>query len=628
MLLRTLVLVMALAACASNSGDKTAMGPDLTTDSDPSGDGDSTPQDTDDTGSSTDADGDGFPADVDCDDTDATTFPGAAEVCDGRDEDCSGRVDDGVPNDGAGCTDPGPPTFPTTVGVLHVTTRTGTGTNDGTDDTMDFCVSATDCLGLNKPEWDDLEPGITETQIIESPGLQRADIDRFGVETRGGSDRWVPTCFSMRLDGEPVYCSEQSGLYIGTEGSESATWTDPAGLTVQCTTCFDSPLTHGPVVGATTAESTTIWLRTDATRQVKLRVADSTDALLTAEPVAYRYPSAADDFTDHIEVFGLRAGTTWHYDVEVEGVRHGPWSFTTPPADSGPTRLKLAFGSCAKNDEQPIFAQIAAVDPDVFLFIGDTHYADSSDLAALRQYYRHARNRPLRRELLRGRTVLATWDDHDFTGNNTDGTAAGKDTALRAFREYQANGRYGTDATAGVFSAHRWGDVALIVLDDRYWRGLDDSILGDAQEAWLLDTLEASDATFKLLASGSQWTTDGSDDSWAAFPEAHDRFLTALVERNIDGVVLLSGDVHRSELRLIPGAVEGYDLPELTSSPLANATSGCTVHAEERACYDGGTSFILVDIDTSLADPMLEASLIDRNGVVQASWTIARSTLD
>jgi hypothetical protein len=62
-----------------------------------------------------DADGDGaptwgegcLPAEVyDCDDGDAEVFPGAVEVCDGRDEDCSGAADDPFDADGdgqAGC---------------------------------------------------------------------------------------------------------------------------------------------------------------------------------------------------------------------------------------------------------------------------------------------------------------------------------------------------------------------------------------------------------------------------------------------------------------------------------------------------------------------------------------------
>lgn len=41
-----------------------------------------------------DADGDGHPADTDCDDTHGGVHPGAAETCNGRDDDCDGEVDE------------------------------------------------------------------------------------------------------------------------------------------------------------------------------------------------------------------------------------------------------------------------------------------------------------------------------------------------------------------------------------------------------------------------------------------------------------------------------------------------------------------------------------------------------
>jgi len=41
-----------------------------------------------------DSDGDGAPADVDCNDLDASVFPGAPELCDGKDNDCDGLVPD------------------------------------------------------------------------------------------------------------------------------------------------------------------------------------------------------------------------------------------------------------------------------------------------------------------------------------------------------------------------------------------------------------------------------------------------------------------------------------------------------------------------------------------------------
>ncbi len=41
-----------------------------------------------------DMDGDGFTDDVDCDDSDSDVYPGAAEYCNGEDDDCDGEIDD------------------------------------------------------------------------------------------------------------------------------------------------------------------------------------------------------------------------------------------------------------------------------------------------------------------------------------------------------------------------------------------------------------------------------------------------------------------------------------------------------------------------------------------------------
>jgi hypothetical protein len=61
----------------------------------------------------------------------------------------------------------------------------------------------------------------------------------------------------------------------------------------------------------------------------------------------------------------------------------------------------------------------------------------------------------------------------------------------------------------------------VVLIDERSWRGLDDSILGDAQEAWFFEALRASDATFTHVVR----------------------------HRNRRGHVLAGPDAHREHLR-------------------------------------------------------------------------------
>jgi alkaline phosphatase D len=350
--------------------------------------------------------------------------------------------------------------------------------------------------------------------------------------------------------------------------------------------------------------------------------------MAAALPAAIVYPRATDDFMAEVQIVGLGSDATWLFDIEIEGERFGPWTLRTAPALDAETTFRLAIGSCTKEDEQPVFAAIRDWAPDTFLFLGDTHYGDTHSLSTMRQNNRWAHSREERAELLNETSMLSTWDDHDYLGNNTGGDEADRDIALRAFTEAWANPPAGTDTAPGTYFQHSWGDIDLFVLDVRSYRGVDDDLLGDEQTAWLLDALEQSTATFKLLAGGSNFSPDGTGDAWGEYDDAWPDLVDALAERNIEGLVLLSGDIHRMELRWLDGDGLGYDLPEITSSPLANERNSCDdSEGETVACWDEGNGFVGIEIDTTQPDPSLSAVVMDEDGVEVARLDVLRSQL-
>lgn len=341
----------------------------------------------------------------------------------------------------------------------------------------------------------------------------------------------------------------------------------------------DGPLLSGPMIGEVGETSARIWAQARDTSPLTLNVHRSDGSVLQWEAT----PSPDAWLCVIFDVEGLAPGERCEISLESAhgSTERRPLRCAPPPSAR---RLRVAFGSCFwdyPNQALTIFDSIRAERAEVFVMAGDNCYYGEpdwqSEQAMMLAQLRHRNNDPLRR-LLAETPVLAIWDDHDFGPNDSDARFVG--ASLPVFQRVWANRRYGSVETPGVFSSVRLGPVELFLLDSRSYRIEHQHIHGEAQLGWLLDALARSSAPVKLIVSGSQVLPEAAvRREWECWkrdaPAELDRLLAFVEERDIRGVVFLTGDVHLGYLhhqrgRALPRGKRGPELWELTASPLAN----------------------------------------------------------
>jgi alkaline phosphatase D len=390
-------------------------------------------------------------------------------------------------------------------------------------------------------------------------------------------------------------------------------------------------LMQGPMIGAPGARHLTVWARASGALPVQVEYSKDRAFRDTKRSVAVR-ATAESDYIALVRVDGLEPNMRYYYRVLVDGIpdRYQPEPYATRTAPAGVADFRVAFGSCARfvwDREQRIFDGVLRQEPDLFFWLGDNVYADTEAPQMIAEELRRQRNVERLQPLIRAVPQLAIWDDHDFGHNNSDGSRPGRQESLAVFRRYWANPAFGLPATPGVFFEYAYGGIDFFFLDGRYYRdpnsapdGPHKTFLGREQLAWLKERLLASRAPFKVLVCGSGWSAaDGPQgDTWAAFLTERNQLFDFIRDRNIDGVVLLSGDSHVGELNCIPRSEVGaYDLYDLVSSPLANAMSDSWVEQKPerrlREVYVKGPNFGLLEFHHAPV-PTLTFNLHDASG--------------
>ncbi|QDV44085.1 Alkaline phosphatase D precursor [Stieleria neptunia] len=260
-------------------------------------------------------------------------------------------------------------------------------------------------------------------------------------------------------------------------------------------------------------------------------------------------------------------------------------------ADSSAAVTRVVFGSCIKQDQPaPIFSAMAAERAELLLFTGDNIYADTEDMAVMRNKYQTLSQKSGFASLIDSGTVMATWDDHDFGVND-----GGADYPKRAESQKQFLDFWNIPADSplrrrpGVYDSQTFGPegkrLQVILLDTRYFRSplkkgerrvggpyypdddAEKTMLGDAQWRWLEEQFRQP-ADVRLIVSSIQFVAqDAGQECWANLPLERDRMLNLIRDTRANGVVFISGDRHWSEVSALAEKTP-YPIYDITCSSL------------------------------------------------------------
>ncbi|PTX94675.1 alkaline phosphatase [Opitutus sp. ER46] len=258
--------------------------------------------------------------------------------------------------------------------------------------------------------------------------------------------------------------------------------------------------------------------------------------------------SIANDGTHSFQLSGLAPNARYHF--RAEGYASGQavpsctyeGAFRTAPRPTDPTPLTFTVVTCQdypRRDDpvngHRIYPAMARLEPDFFVHTGDFEYLDkptplATTVALARFKYNRIMALPFQRAFYSHVSSYFMKDDHDTLKDDAwPGQTYGDLTfaqGLALFREHlpQSDPPYRTI---------RWGrDLQIWLVEGRDFRSPNDapdgpqkSIWGVAQKRWFFETVDASDATFRILISPTAVVgpdRDGKGDSHANQAFAHE----------------------------------------------------------------------------------------------------------
>lgn len=374
--------------------------------------------------------------------------------------------------------------------------------------------------------------------------------------------------------------------------------------------------------------------------------------------VAFARPEHAHSV--HVEVEDLEPNTEYYYQFRV-GRYRSPLgrTKTAPKGDSDVDELNFAFVSCQNYPYGYYTAHqhLADEDLDVAFHLGDYIYEGdaqgslgrghepSREIQSLADYrirYAQYKSDSNLQDAHAAFPWIVTWDDHEVANNYADEIDEGtppkeflerRAAAYQAYWEHQPirRSRMPNGPDMPLYRRFRFGQlVEFDVLDTRQYRDDQPSssdeaknpnrtILGDEQEAWLLNGLRTSTTEWNVLANqvpiaATDENADptevdfGGGDKWDGYRADRQTLLDAMSDIDDLNPVVITGDVHRNY---------AYNLKADFSDP-DSETVGTEYVGTSISSF--GDTAGLTQYGSSVGEPWQEFFNVDR-GYVRCSLT-------
>ena len=224
--------------------------------------------------------------------------------------------------------------------------------------------------------------------------------------------------------------------------------------------------------------------------------------------------------------------------------------------DKSSTLNSIAFGSCNRTHlPQPLWSHIISRQPDIFLWLGDAVYADTTDPEKMQREYQKQLSMPDYIALRNSTPVVGIWDDHDYGGNNLGKENPIRQQSQQLFLDFvDEPADSARRAQKGVYTSYVFGaeaqQVKLILLDTRYHRERPGkgraNLLGKAQWRWLENELKTTTAQVNLIASSFSVlsTQIPRAEEWDDYQWEKRRLFRLIKKHRVSGVLFLTGDRH------------------------------------------------------------------------------------